>query len=200
MDAPKDVDSFIAQADPDWQPGLRALREVLAATDLEESIKWRFPVYSFGKKNVAGIGIAKTYAGVWFFQGALLSDPAGRLVNAQEGKTVALRQLRFASPEDIDLELVQAYIDEAIENQRMGLELKPQAAPVAAIPPELAEVFATQSGVAAAFEQFPPYKQREFCEHISSAKRAATKQNRLEKIIPMILGGVGLSDKYRPKK
>ncbi len=37
-------------------------------------------------------------------------------------------------------------------------------------------------------------KQREYCEHIANAKREATKQNRLEKIKPMILQGIGLNE------
>jgi uncharacterized protein YdeI (YjbR/CyaY-like superfamily) len=42
-----------------------------------------------------------------------------------------------------------------------------------------------------------PGKQREYCEYISEAKRDATKLKRLEKIIPMIIEGVGLNDKYK---
>jgi len=40
-------------------------------------------------------------------------------------------------------------------------------------------------------------KKREFAEHIGSAKREETRVQRLEKSIPMILEGIGLSDKYR---
>ena len=47
------------------------------------------------------------------------------------------------------------------------------------------------------FKGFTNSKQREFAGHIANAKREATKQARLEKIIPMILSGVGLHDKYR---
>lgn len=32
---------------------------------------------------------------------------------------------------------------------------------------------------------------------LGSAKRDETRQDRLDKIIPMILEGIGLSDKYR---
>lgn len=40
-------------------------------------------------------------------------------------------------------------------------------------------------------------KQREFAAYISSAKRAETRQARLQKIIPLILNKIGLNDKYR---
>ena len=34
-------------------------------------------------------------------------------------------------------------------------------------------------------------------ENIASAKRDATKQKRIEKVLPMIAAGAGLHDKYR---
>ena len=37
----------------------------------------------------------------------------------------------------------------------------------------------------------------EFCEHVGSAKLVETRNRRLDKIIPMILEGIGLSEKYR---
>jgi uncharacterized protein YdeI (YjbR/CyaY-like superfamily) len=48
-----------------------------------------------------------------------------------------------------------------------------------------------------AFEKLTPYKQKEYIEHISSAKKKETKIARMEKSIPMILEGVGLHDKYK---
>jgi uncharacterized protein YdeI (YjbR/CyaY-like superfamily) len=39
-------------------------------------------------------------------------------------------------------------------------------------------------------------KRRDFAGYISLAKQQDTKQKRLDKIIPMILQGVGLNDKY----
>jgi uncharacterized protein YdeI (YjbR/CyaY-like superfamily) len=40
-------------------------------------------------------------------------------------------------------------------------------------------------------------KQKEFATYISEAKQEKTKLNRLTKIIPLILEGKGLNDKYR---
>ena len=48
-----------------------------------------------------------------------------------------------------------------------------------------------------AFEKLSASCKREYCEHISEAKREATKTKRLEKIIPMILEQKGLHDKYK---
>lgn len=68
------------------------LRRLLLTLPLEETVKWGSPCYTCKGRNVVGIGGFKQYFGLWFFQGALLEDAGGRLVNAQEGKTKALRQ------------------------------------------------------------------------------------------------------------
>ena len=47
------------------------------------------------------------------------------------------------------------------------------------------------------FNLLTPYKQKEYCEYIETAKRAETRKSRMQKIILMIMAGKGLNDKYR---
>ncbi|WP_378173280.1 YdeI/OmpD-associated family protein [Aquimarina sp. SS2-1] len=47
------------------------------------------------------------------------------------------------------------------------------------------------------FGKLTPFKQKEYKEYIATAKREATRISRVEKIIPMILKGIGLNDTYR---
>jgi len=47
------------------------------------------------------------------------------------------------------------------------------------------------------FEGLTFYKQNEYIMYIAIAKKEATRVARLQKIVPMILNGVGLHDKYR---
>ena len=191
------VDEFIAEQ-TDWQEALVSLREILLETELEEKVKWGFPCYTIKNKNVVGLGSFKSYCGLWFFQGVFLEDQAGKLVNAQDGKTKGMRQWRFANVEEIDRGLVKAYVEEAIQNQKDGKEIK-VAKPVKTVevPPELSTLFTAEPDYQLAFDNFTPGKQREFAEYISSAKREATKLSRIEKIKPMLLNGVGLNDRYK---
>jgi uncharacterized protein YdeI (YjbR/CyaY-like superfamily) len=192
-----DADSFI-QGHPEWQTILKKLRKLLLNCGLDESIKWGTPVYTFEGKNLVGLGAFKSYAGLWFFNGALLKDPKSVLLNAQEGKTKAMRQWRFSDASEIDPSLIESYLKEAIQLQRMG-KVVAKAKPTATveIPPELSQAFAKDKKLASMFAAFTPYKQKEFAEHISSAKQEKTRLNRLEKCIPLIQQGVGLHDKYR---
>ena len=113
----KNVDEYL-QSCGKYRKIMEVLRGILLSTGMEEAIKWGAPAYLLGGKNVAGIRAFKTFAVIWFFNGALLTDKAKKLINAQEGRTNALRQWRFESIDEIDESLIRAYLDEAIENQR----------------------------------------------------------------------------------
>lgn len=180
-----------------WSKELTQLHAILSELPLDAAIKWGSPTYSHKKKNVIGIAGFKNYFGLWFFQGGLLKDDAKVLQNAQEGKTQAMRQWRFNSVDEIDRDLIKAYVLESIKNFEEGKEIKPNRNKELVIPEELEALLKDNSELNSAFGNLTKGKQREYADHISEAKREATKQKRLEKITPMILSGVGLHDKYK---
>ena len=140
MKSIKTVEDFIASQDK-WNETLLKFREIMLATELTETVKWGTPVYTLNGKHVVGMGAFKSYVGIWFFQGAFLKDPHKKLINAQEGKTKALRQLRFVTNEEVDYELVKEYVTEAIQNQKEGKEIKPDKKKPLIIPYELNKIF-----------------------------------------------------------
>lgn len=190
------VDDFINNAKV-WQKELILLRTIIETTGLEESIKWGGPVYTYQNKNIIGMAAFKNYVGVWFFNGALLKDPLKVLANAQDGKTIAMRQWRFTSSEVIDEKNLLLYINEAIENQKNGIEIKPVRKKEFSIPELLSQSFTEDKAFETAFKALSEFKKREYSEYIETAKREETKLQRLEKIKPMVLSGIGLNDKYR---
>lgn len=176
---------------------LTLLRELLLKTELEESLKWSAPIYTINGKNVVGIGAFKNHFALWFFNGVFLKDDKNLLEQAQE-KTKGLRSLKYTSTEEIDKNVVTAYVKEAIANQKAGKELKPERkGKSVTIPKELQTAFKNHPDLASSFKALTTGKQREYAEHIAIAKREQTKLSRLEKITPMILQGVGLHDKYK---
>lgn len=196
MAKPKSAQEYISKH-PDWEKSLSHLHSIISHTELEETIKWGMPVYTLKGKNVLGIAAFKEHFGVWFFNGSLLNDPDGHLHNAQEGKTKTMRQLRVSSFEEIDDEVVMGFVHQAIENQKAGKEVKIDVSREADIPPFLYEAFSDDKELKTHFDDLTPGRQREYAEYISTAKQEATKQRRLDKIIPMIKNGVGLNDKYQ---
>ena len=190
------VDAYIAGATA-WQDELKKLREILLRTELVETIKWGAPCYTLEGKNIVGIGAFKSYFGLWFYQGALLSDPEQVLINAQEGKTKALRQWRFQSKKDMKVRLIRAYVAEAIENQQRGEEIKPAPKRAVEMPTELLEALAQDREIETAFDRLTPGRQREYAAYVDEAKRLDTKNRRIAKVLPMIAEGRGLNDQYR---
>ncbi len=190
------VEDFITK-NQHWQSELILLRETALSLELEEGLKWGFPVYMVNGKNVIGLGAFKSYVGVWFFHGALLHDKGKKLMNAQEGKTQAMRQWRFSSMDEIkdDLPLVETYIKEAIANQKAGKSISPSKGKPVVIPDELTNAL-KGNDLEAVFSGLSLSKRRDYAEYISEAKKEETKIRRLEKILPMIQDGVGLNDKY----
>lgn len=196
MESHKTVQDFIDHHG-NRREELVLLRDILLDTELVECVKWGGPCYTINNKNVIGIGAFKSYVGLWFHQGVFLKDKHKVLINAQEGTTKALRQWRFKNITDIDADLVRNYVQEAIENQKAGKEIKAVKAKNIAVPIELKQELESDKELASAFHKLTPGKQREYSEHIGIAKQEKTRLSRLEKSIPLIVKGVGLNDKYK---
>lgn len=196
MGRAKSVDDYIANADL-WQNEIRRLHDLLKSTGLTAEIKWGSPCYTHKGKNVVGIGSFKSYFGLWFFQGALLKGANAVLINAQEGKTKALRQWRMTSAQDIKPAIIKRYVKEAMVLVDEGREIKSDRTQPIQVPDELKKAMRRHKGSTAAFARLRPGLQREYADYVASAKRDDTRCKRIAKILPMIIAGVGLNDKYR---
>lgn len=89
------------------------------------------------------------------------------------------------------------YINEAIEIEKKGLKIAPEKFVAIPVSELLDAEFKKDSTLKTAFEKLTPGKQKEYNVYINEAKQEATKLKRVEKIIPMILQGIGLNDKYK---
>jgi len=198
MERIQTVDEYIASSG-NWNKSLQLLRKLISSTELVETVKWGMPVYTLNNKNIVGFSAFKSWTGLWFYQGVFLKDPQRRLISAQEGTTKALRQMRFSSLNEIEesRQTIMAYLEEAIQNQKVGKVLKPERNKRLEIPEELQEAFRRDPALKDAFDALSLTSKRDFAEHVDSAKREETRKQRLEKVIPMILEGVGLNDKYK---
>lgn len=192
----KTVDEYIEKA-PAWNAELARLRDVIQKTGLTEEVKWGAPCYTHQGKNVVGLGGFKSYFGLWFHQGALLKDDAEVLMNAQEGKTKALRQWRMQAAKDIKPAVIKRYVKEAMAHVEGGQAIKADRNKPIVVPDALRNAMRRTKGATAAFRALRPGCQREYADYVADAKRDDTKQRRIAKILPMILKGAGLNDRYR---
>ena len=157
----ENVEQYIA-AHPKWKEQLLKLKELLLSCDLTEGIKWGSPVYMKDGKNLVGIGVFKNHFGLWFFQGALLKKNTELLVNAQEGKTQAMRQIKLDETSEIDFDLLKKYIDESISLHNQGKTVKLVSPQKVEIPSELKKELDANSELKKAFNLLTPGKKKEY--------------------------------------
>lgn len=190
-----EVDAFVRKAKL-WRDEIEALRSILLASGLDESLKWGKPCYSREGKNVAIIQAFKPHCALMFFKGVLLDDTHGLLREQGENTQSAMR-LEFTSPSQIKVSIVNAYVKQAIAVEQAGLKVGAPTRRALELPEELAAALAKNRALAKAFNALTPGRQRAYAMHINGAKQAATRAARVEKCAPAILAGLGLNEPAR---
>jgi uncharacterized protein YdeI (YjbR/CyaY-like superfamily) len=179
-----------------WQEELEILRIIALDCQLTEELKWGCPCYTLEQSNIVLIHTFKEYCAFLFFKGALLKDSKGILV--QQTKNVqSARQIRFTSAQEI-LEMqpiLKAYIAQAIEVEKSGLEVTLKTTTEFGVPEELQEKFDEIPELKTAFDALTPGRQRGYILHFSAPKQAKTRVSRIEKSMPQIFNGKGLDDR-----
>ncbi len=188
------VDEFIRKAG-EWQKEFEKLRRILLDCGLTEEWKWNLPCYTFQNSNIAIIQGFKNYGALMFFKGVLLKDPKGILIQPGENSQ-AQRQIRFSNVQEIDEmeDSLRAYILEAIEVEKAGLQVNFKETKEYNIPEELQHKFDEIPALKAAFEALTPGRQRGYLIYFSKAKQSKTRVSRIEKYMQHILDGRGLKD------
>jgi len=191
-----EVDEFLSKANQ-WREEFEQLRTIcLDCDDLTEEYKWMHPCYTFQDSNIVLIHGFKEYCALLFHKGSLLKDPEDILVQQTENVQAA-RQIRFTNVEKIvELEpVIKAYIQEAIEVEKVGLEVEFKKTKEYDIPGEFQEKLEEMPELKDAFEALTPGRQRGYLLYFSGAKQSKTRTRRVEKYIPQILEGKGLNDR-----
>ena len=188
-----DVDAYIDRSTT-WPGELRAIRPVLLDAGLAEDLKWGKPCYSHDGANIAILQEMKGFLALMFFKGALLADPEG-VLESQGPNSRSAKRMTFTSPDDVArlAPTIAAYVAEAIDVEEAGLAVEP--APELELAAELAERLAGDPALAAAFDGLTPGRRREYNLHISEAKKAETREARIDKVAPKILAGKGFRDR-----
>lgn len=195
------VDGYLKKAKK-WREEMEELRAIILGCGLAEELKWGKPCYTVQDKNVVLIVGFKDYCSLLLCKGALLKDPKGILIKAGEN-TQAARQIRFTGMQEINkLETsLKAYVREAVEMEKAGLEVTYKKISEFPIPEELQNKLAEDPALKKAFAALTPGRQRAYFMHFSAPKQSTTRVSRIEKCTPLILAGKGLNDDYvRSKK
>jgi uncharacterized protein YdeI (YjbR/CyaY-like superfamily) len=188
------VDGFLKKAKK-WREEFEKLRMVCLDCELTEELKWGKPSYTYQNSNIVLIHGFKDYCALLFFKGALLKDPERILVQQTENVQAA-RQIRFTNLREIVemAPILKAYIKEAIEVEKAGLEVGYKKTSEFAIPEEFQKRLDNSPGLKKAFDALTPGRQRGYILYFSAAKQSTTREARVEKCVQQILNGKGLND------
>ena len=188
------VDGFLRKAKK-WREEFEKLRMVCLDCALIEELKWGKPCYTHQKSNIVLIHGFKEYFALLFFKGALLKDAKAILVQQTENVQAA-RQMRFTNVREIvEMEpILKAYIKEAIEVEKAGLEVDYKKTSEFVILEEFQNRLDKSPALKAAFDALTPGLQRGYLLYFSAAKQSKTREARVEKCMAQILKGKGLDD------
>lgn len=181
---------------------IELLRMVMLDCGLTEDFKWGKPCYTLQshldtkrESNVVVIQSFKKYLAILFFKGVLLKDTHGMLEKTGVNTRVG-RQIRFTNiKEIIEKEpLVKAYIHQAIAVEKAGIKVPAKKTTELILPIEFQNMLNKKPALKTAFKALTPGRQRAYHIYFSAPKQSKTRESRIEKCIPRIMNGKGLTD------
>jgi uncharacterized protein YdeI (YjbR/CyaY-like superfamily) len=187
------VDAYIERS-ARWPAEITALRPHLLASGLTEEIKWGKPCYAHEGRNIVIVQEMQDFLALMFFNGAVLRDPDG-VLEQQGPNSRSARRITFRSVDDVDrlAETVRSCVAEAIEAEDAGLRADP--GPELVLAAELRARLDADPALREAFEGLTPGRRREYNLHVADAKKATTRESRIDRCVPKILAGKGLRDR-----
>ncbi len=186
---------FYFEKENSWQQEILLLREIISECHLTEDLKWGCPCYTHEGDNIVLIHVFKEYCALLFFKGVLLKDPKNLLIQ-QTQNVQAARQMRFTNSDEIKKQekAIKKFILQAVELEEKGVKVEMKKTKEYNVPDELTAIFKKNAAFKKAFETLTPGRQRGYLLHFSQAKQSPTRFSRIEKAIPNILEGRGLTD------
>jgi uncharacterized protein YdeI (YjbR/CyaY-like superfamily) len=194
-----EVDAFIKQAAPFAKPILTRVRRLIhkAAPGCREVIKWGMPAFDYHGPFVS-ISAFKAHCVVAFWKAPLLEDPAGVL--EKRDRTAMGHLGRIASKDDLpdDATLLSLFRQAAALNEA-GITVKRvvKKKPARAVPPTMLAAIRRNPAAKATWEGFSPSHQREYIEWITEAKKDATRERRMSRMIEQLADGKSRHWRYQ---
>lgn len=193
------IDAYIAKAEPFAQPVLNHLRSLVhkACPEVEEKIKWGFPHFDYKEEMMCSMASFKKHCVFGFWKASLMKDPAlmetakSEVAMGHIGRIISLNDL----PSD---KKMMAWIREAMQLNDDGVKIKKEkkTASVPDTPADLREALQKNKKARAQFEKFPPSHRKEYIQWIEEAKRAETRQKRIEQTVEWVAEGKQRNWKY----
>jgi len=191
------VDAYIAKAKPFAQPILERWRALMhrACPDVEESIKWSQPFFSYKGTILANMAGFQSHCHFGFWDKGLTEE----IRNSGDGPLK-----RVASEKDLPADKqMLTWIRQTAANVDSGEYRSPiaervkKSKPEATVPADLTAALKKNKAAAAAFKGFSASCRREYVEWITEAKREETRAKRVATAVEWMAEGKSRNWKYQ---
>jgi len=193
-DAPERIDEYIAEAADFARPICLRLRKLVHEADGKIVEDWKWGPNFNREGMVCGIGAFKQHVSLHFFKGSLMEDPKKLFRDAADKK--GSRSIKFTDVSGINDAAVKAYVRQAVKLNRAGQKVAVKK-PAVRLPADLKRAMEASSGAKRFFDALAPGYRREFIEWVTTAKREATREQRVAGTVEKCARGEKLNDKYR---
>lgn len=190
------VDAYIDNSEEFAKPILNHIRNVVhgACPDVEETIKWGFPVFEY-RGILCNMASFKEHCAFGFWKASLvLDDAVDEPAENAMGQFGRIKSIADLPPE----ETLAGYIRKAVALNEKGVrpEKSKQKKADPVLPEDFGAALLERSGALAAFKAMPPSHRREYIEWITEAKRESTRRRRIAKAVDQIAEEKSLNWKY----
>lgn len=192
------VDAYIGRSADFAQPILRFLRETVhaACPQAEETLKWGMPTFMY-HGILCSMAAFKQHATFGFWKNAVVVGAAadgaamgqfGRITHCRElpTKKVLIAYIRQAMKLNV----------ERVAVAKSARASRPASKPAMAVPEDLDAALKKRRKAVQVFAAFTDGQRREYIEWIVEAKRAETRQRRLDQAVEWIAEGKQRNWKY----
>jgi uncharacterized protein YdeI (YjbR/CyaY-like superfamily) len=195
----KRVDTYIAKSANFARPVLQHLRSLVheACPDVEETIKWGFPNFSY-KGMLCSMASFKLHCAFTFWKGALMKD-AGELIKNNKsamGHLGKISSLKDLPPDKKIISMIKEAVNLNENNIKLPAKRKTISNKEIEIPAGLQKELKKNKDASTVFNNFSPSHRREYIEWITEAKTEATKMKRIATTIEWIKEGKPRNWKY----
>ncbi|WP_028101959.1 YdeI/OmpD-associated family protein [Pseudoduganella violaceinigra] len=189
------VDAYIAKSADFAQPILNHLREVIhaACPEVKETIKWSMPNFDY-HGIMCNFAAFKQHCAFGFWKAELLlaaEDDKGKEAMGQFGRITSIKDL---PPKKV----LTAYVRKAMKLNEAGVKVaRPKTAPRELLVPDYF-IAALEANPAAydVFKEFSASAKRDYCDWLTEAKTAATRDKRMAQAVEWIAEGKKRNWKY----
>jgi uncharacterized protein YdeI (YjbR/CyaY-like superfamily) len=198
----KQVDAYIANAQPFAKPILEYIREVVHKTcpQVEEKMKWSMPHFDYKGQMMCSMAAFKQHCAFGFWKASLIDEKLVAEAKTESamghlGKITSVKALPTEKQLSTWIKKAMQLNDKGIIVSKSKHSQKERTELI--VPEELTAALNKNKKAKSVFDKFPYSHRKEYIQWITDAKTEETKRNRIATTLEWVSEGKDRNWKYR---